>query len=126
MKIDKSNCKIINSKEIYIHDAIFNDVVFNYQKKALYVFIQNKNKIIEFHNVIGFDMTSCDYWGDDPFVFDWEYNDNFHLVEDLFVKNESNFNCSRLNNKKKEDFIETIITLSSGDKLIIACEYIIF
>lgn len=124
MRIDKSNCKIINSKKNYIHDAIFDDVVFNYQKKVLYVSIQNKSKIIEFYNVIGFNMTACDYWGEDPFVFDWEYNDNFHLVEDLFVKKESNSNHSRLNNK--EDFIETIITLSSGDKLIIACEYIIF
>ncbi len=124
MRIDKSNCKIINSKKNYIHDAIFDDVVFNYQKKVLYVSIQNKSKIIEFYNVIGFNITACDYWGEDPFVFDWEYNDNFHLVEDLFVKKESNSNHSRLNNK--EDFIETIITLSSGDKLIIACEYIIF
>lgn len=33
MKIDKSNYKFINPKEIYIHDSIFNDIVSDYQKK---------------------------------------------------------------------------------------------
>lgn len=69
-------------------------------------------------------MTACDYWVESPFVLDWEFNDNFPLTEDLFIKTDDNINNPRLNNKEK--FIETIISLSSGDKLIIACEYIIF
>lgn len=123
MRIDKSNCEIINSKEIYIHDSMFNDVVFDYQKKVLYVSIL-KNKIIEFHNVIGYYMTACDYWGEGPFVLDWELSDKFLLTEKLFMKTEDSIGNQRLNNKEK--FFETVIILASGDKLIIACEYIIF
>ena len=72
-------------------------------------------------------MTSCDFWGFSPYILDFEYieeyNDNT-IIQKLFNKKDNNHYpfCS-LNDREK--YIETIITFTSGDQLIIACESII-
>lgn len=126
MRIDKSNYKFINSKDIYIHDTILMDIVFDYNKKNLFIITIVPSHALRFHNVIGFEMTSCDFWQKSSRILDWEIEtDNFVLIDKLFKQKEDNNEYTpRLNNK--EDFIESIITLTSGDTLRIACEYIIF
>ncbi len=131
MIIDVSNGKIINSKEVYIHDNILEELCFNRTEKRLHLSVlkeeyNNKRFSIDFLNVIGFEMTSCDFWGSSPYILDFEYvehNDN-KIIPKLFEKkNNNDYPFCLL--KDQEKYIETIITFASGDQLIIACERII-
>lgn len=132
MIIDKTNCNIINTKDVYIHDAIFKGIDYDYSNKKLSVkylisFAEKSIKNIEFYNVKAFKMIVCDCWGKSPHIFDWENIDRsegslineIHKVND---KQEDNF--STLCDKEKD--FETVITLSSGNKLTVVCEYIVF
>lgn len=132
MTIDASNRKIINSKEVYIHDGILEEFFFNRTEKKLHLSILKEGKdnnerfSIDFLHVIGFEMTSCDFWGSSPYILDFEYieqNDNT-IIHKLFERKVSNDYtlCPLLD---REKYIETIITFTSGDQLIIACESII-
>ena len=130
MIINVSNGKIINSKGVYIHDDILEEFSFHRAEKKLHLSIlkelNNKRISIDFLNVIGFEMTSCDFWGSSPYIFDFEYvedRDNT-IIPKLFDKKDNNhYPFCPLNDREK--YIETIITFTSGDQLIVACESII-
>ena len=128
MIINISNGELINSKKIYIHDDIFEELCFHRMKKKLHLSIYNesnkKRRSIVFLNVIGFEMTSCDFWFSFPHILDFEYVEpkDHTLIPKLFDKNDSNF--SRYLPNDLEKYIETTITLTSGDQLIVACENI--
>lgn len=131
MRIDESNGIILNSKEVYIHDDFFNQLKFERSKKNLYLSItkrgiQGKDFIIEFVNVVGFELTSCDFWGTSPYILDFEYVEHCDrsILPKLFEekKHISDSGCSLTDIK---NYIESVITFKSGDRLIIACEYII-
>lgn len=131
MIINVLNGEIINSKEVNIHDNILEGFCFNRIEKKLHLSIlkeekhNNKRFSIDFLHVIGFEMTSCDFWGASPYILDFEYveyNDNT-LISKLFDKKDNNdYPFCPLNDR--EEYIETIITLTSGDQLIIACKSI--
>lgn len=132
MRIDESNGRILDSKDVYIHDDVFNELRFEYSKKKIYISItkkgiQGKEFIIEFVNVVGFELTSCDFWGISPYILDFEYVEHSDrtVLPKLFKKKNdiSNSNCSLT---AIGNYIESVITFKSGDQLIIACEYIIF
>ena len=132
MIIDASNGNIINSKEVYIHDDILEEFNFNRAEKKLHLSIIKEEKFnrirfsIEFLNVIGFEMTSCDFWGRSPHILDFEYveKDNAIIISKLFeMKNSNDYPFCTLD--IQEEYIETIITFISGDRLIIACKSII-
>lgn len=132
MIIDASNGNIINSKEVYIHDDILKEFTFNRAEKKLHLSIVKEEKFnsvrfsIDFLNVIGFEMTSCDFWGRSPHILDFEYveKDNTTIIPKLFkMKNNNDYPFCTLD--IQEEYIETIITFISGDQLIIACKSII-
>lgn len=132
MIIDASNGKIINSKEMYIHDDILEEFCFNRTEKKLHLSILkdeefgSKRFSIDFLHVIGFEMTSCDFLGSSPHILDFEYvekNDNV-IIPKLFEIKDSN-DCTYCTLNNREEYIETKITFSSGDQLIIACKSII-
>ena len=132
MLIYESNGEIINSRDIYIHDDVFKQMVFEHSNKELKVVIRKPENMqveqkISFVNVVGFEMTSCDFWGKSSHILDFEYvpQDKRTLLPKLHSLNK---NCS--SNKSLciltngVDYIETIITFVSGDKLTVACEFI--
>ena len=132
MIIDASNGKIINSKEVYIHDDILEDFHFNRIEKKLHLTILKEGEVnkkrfsIDFLHVIGFKMTSCDFWGSSPHILDFECveQNNTTIIPKLFERKQNNdYPFCPLNNREK--YIETIITFASGDQLIVACECII-
>ena len=132
MIIDTSNGNIINSKEVYINDDILEEFTFNRAEKKLHLSIVKEEKFnsvrfsIDFLNVIGFEMTSCDFWGRSPHILDFEYveKDNTTIIPKLFeMKNNNDYPFCALDIQEK--YIETIITFISGDRLIIACKSII-
>lgn len=67
MIIDVSNAEIINTKEVYIHDDIFEELWFNREGKQLHLLILKtevyKSYTIDFFHIIGFEMTACDFGG---------------------------------------------------------------
>ena len=131
MRIDASNGKIIDSKEVYIHDDILNELCFYRQEKRLKLIIrkfedQNDIFTIEFINVIGFEMTSCDFWGPSRRILDFEYieKDDNTIIPKLFeIKDNNDYSSCTLSDQEK--YIESVITFISGDQLRIACEEIV-
>lgn len=131
MVINSLNGNVINSNQVCIHDDILEELSFNRLEKKIHLSLLTEDRSerfsIDFLNVIGFEMTSCDFWGFSPYILDFEYieeyNDNT-IIQKLFNKKDNNHYpfCS-LNDREK--YIETIITFTSGDQLIIACESII-
>ena len=131
MIIDVSCGEIINSKKVCIHDDILEEFSFNRTEKNLHLTILKQNITdnkydIDFLHVIGFEMTSCDFWGSSPHILDFEYvkHDEIIILPKLFDKrNNNDYPFCTL--KDRENYIETVITFASGDQLRVACERII-
>ena len=128
MKIDKINGDIINTDKINIHDYIFKELKFDYSNKNIYILLLGPEPkagsiIIIFFNVIGFNMISCDFWGKSPHVLDWEFvQDEEQLLTNKLLEEKHNFSDSKL--EGFTTYMETVMTLTSGDLLTIVCEYI--
>lgn len=131
MIIDASNGEIINTRAVCIHDDILEEFCFNREEKKLHLTIikaetDDKRVSIDFLHVIGFLMTSCDFWGCSPHIFDFEYvkhNDNV-IIPKLFQKKD-NDDCLICSLKEQEKYIETKMIFTSGDELIVACESVV-
>lgn len=132
MKIDVSNCDIINSKSITIHDCILADFRFDRNGKHLHLELSReegeqkvKRVYVDFFGVIGFEMTSCDYWGSSPYILDFESIEKgcMNIIPKLFDrKNQNDWpECSL---SDQNDYFETVITFVSGDRLSVACKEI--
>jgi len=132
MIINTSNINLITERKISIHDYIFLKMEFNYIKEKLAVDIldDNMNEVphtIEFCNIIGFEMQHCNFWGKSPHILDWEIaeeNEETMIPKLFYEKQKNNYDSSNLIDGEK--YIESIITFTSGDKLIVACSYIVF
>ena len=132
MRIDKSNATIINSKSIYIHDDKLSLLQFDRDKNILTMVLKQIWPIkfeytIEFINVIGFEMTSCDFWGRSECILDFEYVEfEKQTIIPKLAKKWLSVEKDKDNAWLLENQFETIITFSSGDTLIISCEHIQF
>lgn len=131
MIIDSSNGNIINTKEIYLHDDILDELTFNRPQKHLVLSAieckeNGKRFAINFLQVIGFEMTSCDFWGCSPHIFDFEYviPSRQELIPRLFETKsmENDPACQMID---RNLYIETKMIFTSGDHLIIACKSIL-
>lgn len=133
MRINDLNGEIICTKNVNIHDDIIKHIKYDClnSKLTLLVMADNDEKneyTIVFTNVVGLELTSCDYWGRSPHVLDFEYvsYEKRTLLPRLLNAERDyplSLHCKLITNKK---YIETIVTFTSGDKMIIACEYIDF
>lgn len=131
MVINILNCEIINSNGVYIHDDILEEMLFNRTEKKLHLSIlkaEESHKIfcIDFLNVIGFEMTSCDFWGASPHILDFEYVEECdNIIIPKLFEQKKHTNCPFCSLLDQEKYFETIITFTSGDWLRIACESIV-
>lgn len=132
MIVDATNGEIINSEEVYIHDDTIENFCFDRKEKTLNLLISKKRGDkailfpIVFCGVIGFEMTSCDFWGSSPYILDFQYikpSCTTLIPKLLEVKASNEWEYCPL--KNKEDYLETAITFVSGDVLLIACEKVI-
>ena len=85
----------------------------------------NKLYNIIFVDVIGFEMSSCDFWGISECVLDFEYVEPFEertLVFKLTEKCRENFKSTDIN--LYDDYIEVLFTFGSGDYLRISSKEI--
>lgn len=130
MKINELNGSIIDTKEVYIHDDILDELRFYRLEKRIKLIIEKeldetRKYVIEFINVIGFECTSCDFWGHSPHILDFEYVEpkDRIIVPKMFKKDNFYHGNSILT--KQENYIESLITFISGDQFRIACEEIV-
>ena len=128
MLIDISNAEVINSKQINIHDDILNELTFDRNEKKLTLFFESLTEPRNFYhiicnNVLSFDITSCNFWGESPHVLDFEYVSEPEEILFLRLKDMHQSHFDSLCNLNKKCF-ESIITFVSGDELRIVCEEI--
>ena len=132
LTVNSSNGEIINSKDVNIHDYIFDTLLFIRDEKKIHLSLKPENPYVEkrysvdFIDVIGYEMTCCDFWGRSPYIFDFECVEEQEqtVIPKLFdTKEATDFPYCFL--KNKNDYIETVITFTSGDHLRIACESIL-
>lgn len=130
MIIDESVGKIINTKDVYIHDDILRSLEFDrMNRKILLKFSSSCDKhndyLMEFLNVVGFEMTACNFWGVSESVLDFEYIEKDSRVLLPKLSNMwSKVPCSS-QDVSYDNYIETMFTFSSGDVFIVASEKII-
>lgn len=131
IKIDISNASIVNTKNVYIHDDILNDMKFNRQKGELCLTVNraddfNRLYIIKYIDTAAFEMTNCNFWGISPHILDFEYipTEKQKLLPKLLEK-QLEYNHPQSKKIRDGSYIETVITFTSGDTLIIVCREII-
>ncbi len=128
MIFDKTNARLINTKEVYLHDDSF--VEFRFDRisyKAILCLYSYKKHCYEitFHGVIGIEMTSCDFWGPSPHVLDFEFIEtNNRILIPRLIAEEKKFPFPGSTPISNENYIETVLTFTSGDHFRIACESI--
>ena len=129
MIINELNGPIINTNDIYIHDDILSVVEFDRIHKKLNLFCskwmnRSSQYSICFINVLGFEMTSADFWGASERILDFEYIKPQNRV--VLPRIQKKWEQSSLPLKPSYDqYIETLITFASGDQLRVACESIV-
>ena len=131
MIINESNAKHLCSKEIYIHDDSLLFLNFDRDNKVMNLQFQKyatKSEFytIKFLNVIGFSMTACDFWGASECVLDFEYvNVDERIIIPQLKKRWAEV-PNPVRDTSYDNYVETLLTFSSGDQLRIACETIEF
>lgn len=136
MRIDYHNKEIIN--KIYTHDAVFKGFDYDYENNLIQFemvegYYKKRFKFI-FHNVFGFKMASCDFWGKCLRTDTWHTADENEIAEELTEIKEKKRGRSEdgklLESKSRlnsvEECVESTLYFISGDSLTIACEYIDF
>lgn len=130
MKIDNSNAHIISSKKAYIHDDVLETLMFERNKKEISLNMIDysgcKKYTIVYKNVIGFFMTSCDFWGESSRILDFELVDsNDSIITSKLFKYKIDNGFVDSSPENYNNYIETVITFVSGDKLEVACKCIV-
>lgn len=130
MKITYFNKNIIDNK-INIHDSIFRGFNYDDENKTLLLKMNNYcvNKVftILFYNVLILNCEMCQFWGKSPNVLEWRVSKEETFIKKIIQKQNSNKELSKYSLvDQRKNYIETIITLTSGDTINIVCEYIEF
>ena len=129
MIISESNGELINSKAVYIHDDVFKSLYFDRDNKTIILALSRGDNLaqeytIKFTGVIGFKMTSCDFWGASECVFDFEYVPPKERIIIPELQRKWLETPNQFANVSYNDYIETLLTFTSGDQLTIACKII--
>ena len=127
MLINSTNATQINPKDIYLHDDLF--VGFHFIRdscEAVILCSDDKHSYeITFHDVIGLEMSSCDFWGPGPNIdcFWFVSKSERMLIPKLQEEYEKYATPDDLP-IDNETFIEAVLSLCSGDRIRIACKMI--
>ena len=111
----------------YLHDDILLAMHFDKEKKTITLdcvkYQNNTSYNIICKNVIGFEMSCCDFWGPSECILDFEIisDECLSIIPNLERKWE-NDSLNTDTKKKYDDFFEILFTFTSGDTLRVACE----
>ena len=129
MIINKENYQILDTKEVNLHDDTLSSIFFDRNRKQLKVKCtkaskQHQEYIIYFDNVIGFQISACDFLGASECILDFQSvsHENAILIPNLIEEWQKTPDF--IPEPDYDDFIEVLFTLTSGDRLRIACESI--
>lgn len=137
MIINNSNKDKANA-DLSVHDSIFENFIYEEESSVLKISFQQYlfeameyiPSEISFHEVIGLEMTDCNFWGMRQGIMDcicFLPKDECELIPKLkekFERENSNERLCRLYNN--DDFIEAEIDFVSGDKITIVCKYAVY
>ena len=127
MIISKENASTINTKLVYVHDDTLINLCFARIERNLILTLEEKvaNKYeIRFKEVLGFEMTACDFWGKSDRVLDFEYIESDSQVLLPRLKRMQRNDSLSQNENLYMDYIEVLFTFVSGDQLRIVCSVI--
>lgn len=133
MKINNINEFITNEKEFSVHDGEFYGFNYDYIHNRITFWINDngwtpEDYLLEFNNVIGFNMTACDFWGESlrlNAMYSIDKKEDLEILNKLKIEKLNNsYDHGRFQNERESDFFEIEIEFISGDRLRIACEYI--
>lgn len=143
MIIDKSNAYLLNTKEgISFHDdEIGDDFYFNSDKRELVITIdkcggmskeildfvykrEDRKCKLRFNNVIGFSVTSANFWGKSSTISGVRFVDEKEsaLLSSLISFNEEHHFFYKNELSVGKEYIEISIQLNTLDKIVIVCE----
>ena len=123
MLIDTANAAQINAKDIYLHDDLF--IAFRFNRDSCEVNIlcsdYKHNYEIVFCEVIGLEMTSCDFWGPGPNI-DCFYvvNENECVLIPKLQEEYEKYSTPEELPFDRKRYVETVLSLCSGDHIRIA------
>ena len=133
MRIDKTNSDVIRSQNVYLHDDMLVEIHFQRIARELVLPLQKYGGeiyTIRFTHVLGFEMTSCNFWGPSRRIFDFELleGEEQSLLPKLWKMREEKKPVGAATPEdglgEKENYLETVITFVSGDQLQVVCEAI--
>lgn len=131
MLINKSNISALYTNEAHIHDHFAHSLEFFCEQRSIKLRMsaginEEHTYCIDFVDVIGFFGTSCSFWGGPVGrVIDFGHltGDEQKIIPNLERKWE-NTPKPHWSTDDYENYIEVILTFSSGDKLAIACKQV--
>ena len=138
MRIDYKNKNLINSGATHLHDAEFLGFSYDYENNFIQIemieYDSNKEFKLTFHNVFGFKMSSCDFWGKSLRVDCWYMDDENGLIlelnqlkEEKRGKGADGVMLPAVSRMDEVEFpLQIKISIISGDLLTIVCEYVDF
>ena len=118
-------------EKINLHDSYIENVSYNHIDKKINIKLESeweKNDYdLDFHNVLYYEMTCCDFWGSGYNVICWSKLDTTEIFDKLLRLEMVENSRSRGTNQEPMDLFEFFgieILINSGDRLRIICKSI--
>ena len=118
-------------EKVNLHDAYIENVIYNHADKKINIKLESeweKNDYdLDFHNVLYYEMTCCDFWGSGYNVICWSKLDTTEIFDKLLRLEIVENSRSKGANQEQTDLSEFFgieILINSGDRLKIICKSI--
>lgn len=110
-----------------VHDKQCYAVYFAYESKTLLLLLlgereEDASLEIRFYDVLGYEMTSCDFWGPSPHVFGWSLvPDNERTLLPRFLSKAQEHDFDQTSLQRNQEYMEIEVQFTSGDTLTVLC-----
>lgn len=111
----------------FVHDMQCHAVNFAYENKTLLLLLlgereEDASLEIRFHGVLGYEMTSCDFWGPSPHVFGWRLIlDEERVLLPRYLAEAGAHGLDQTSIRKDQEYMEIEVEFTSGDSLKVLC-----
>ena len=113
-----------------VHDMQCYAVNFAYENKTLLLLLigehaEDASLEIRFNGVLGYEMTSCDFWGPSPHVFGWSLvPDNERALLPRYLAEAEEHGLDQTSIQRNREYMEIEVQFTSGDTLTLLCRCI--
>lgn len=110
-----------------VHDTQCYAVNFAYENKTLLLLLlgereEDASLEIRFYGVLGYEMTSCDFWGPSPHVFGWSLvPDNERTLLPRYLAEAGEYGYDQTGLQRNQEYMEIEVQFTSGDTLAVLC-----